>query len=54
MLHPHHPHHDHDHGLSAVAGWRAGLSLLPTVALSGILGEMIYAPYDITGAKFLW
>jgi len=40
--------------LSAVAGWRAGLSLLPTVALSGILGEMIYAPYDITGAKFLW
>ena len=55
QYHHHHPHHhDHDHGLSAVAGWRAGLSLLPTVALSGILGEMIYAPYDITGAKFLW
>ena len=49
-----HHNHDHDDGLSAVAGWRAGLSLLPTVALSGILGEMIYAPYDITGAKFLW
>ena len=50
----HHHHHHHHHHFSAVASWRAGLSLLPTVALSGILGEMIYAPYDITGAKFLW
>ena len=23
-------------------------------ALAGLMGEMIYAPYDITGAKFLW
>ena len=22
--------------------------------MSGLMGEMIYAPYDITGAKFLW
>ena len=23
-------------------------------ALAGLMGEMIYSPYDITGAKFLW
>jgi len=39
---------------ATVAGWRAGLPTLPTACLTGLLGEMVYAPYDITGAKFLW
>ncbi|XP_023326089.1 uncharacterized protein LOC111699610 [Eurytemora carolleeae] len=30
------------------------LSLVPGACLAGILGEAIYSPYDITGAKFLW
>ena len=28
--------------------------ILLQAALAGLMGEMIYAPYDITGAKFLW
>ena len=28
--------------------------VLLQAALAGLMGEMIYAPYDITGAKFLW
>lgn len=49
---------------SAVGAWRIGngsnglrawsLGALGTAALAGLMGEMIYAPYDITGAKFLW
>jgi len=39
---------------STVAVWRLGLPVLSTAALSGLMGEMIYSPYDITGAKFLW
>jgi hypothetical protein len=39
---------------STVAVWRLGLPLLPSAALTGLMGEMIYSPYDITGAKYLW
>ena len=39
---------------STVACWRLGLPLLSSVCLTGLMGEMIYAPYDITGIKFLW
>jgi len=49
---------------SAVGAWRVGngsnglatwsLGAAGTAALAGLMGEMIYAPYDITGAKFLW
>ena len=39
---------------STVACWRMGLSTLATTCLTGLMGEMIYSPYDITGAKFLW
>lgn len=37
-----------------VAVWRLGLPRLPQAALTGLLGELFYAPYDIVGAKFLW
>ena len=39
---------------STVACWRLGLNFWSSVCLTGIMGEMIYAPYDITGIKFLW
>ena len=39
---------------STVACWRLGLSFWSSVCLTGLMGEMIYAPYDITGIKFLW
>ena len=39
---------------SLVGSWRFNLSSLPQAALAGLMGEMIYSPYDITGAKFLW
>jgi hypothetical protein len=37
-----------------VAVWRLGLPRLSAAALSGLCGELFYAPYDIVGAKFLW
>jgi hypothetical protein len=38
-----------------VAVWRLGpLPRLSAAALTGLLGELFYAPYDIVGAKFLW
>ena len=39
---------------STVACWRLGLPFWASVCLTGLMGEMIYAPYDITGIKFLW
>ena len=44
---------------ASVAAWRLGrpsgiLGGLSLAALAGLMGEMIYSPYDITGAKFLW
>ncbi len=33
----------------AVAAWRLNLPPAAEAAAAGILGEMIYAPYDITG-----
>ena len=37
--------------VSTVAAWRFRLPLLAEAALTGIMGEMIYAPYDINGKK---
>src|SRR5690606_28670433 len=37
-----------------VAVWRLGLPRVSAAALTGLLGELFYAPYDIVGAKFLW
>jgi hypothetical protein len=37
-----------------VAVWRLGLPLRAAAPLSGLLAILIYAPYDILGAKFLW
>lgn len=37
-----------------VAVWRLGLPRLGAAALTGLLAELFYAPYDIVGAKFLW
>jgi hypothetical protein len=34
---------------STVAAWRLNLRPLAEAALSGLMAEMIYAPYDITG-----
>ena len=34
---------------STVGAWRFKLPILGQAALSGLMGEMIYAPYDITG-----
>ena len=34
---------------STVAAWRLNLRPLPEAALTGLMGEMIYAPYDVTG-----
>lgn len=39
---------------STVTVWRLGLPRLASAALSGLLAELFYAPYDIVGAKFLW
>ena len=36
------------------AAWRMNLPLLPRAALTGLAAIAFYAPYDITGAKFLW
>lgn len=37
-----------------VSVWRLGLTPLARAALTGLAGSLFYAPYDITGAKFLW
>jgi hypothetical protein len=37
-----------------VSAWRLRLSPLGRAGLSGLAGSLFYAPYDITGAKFLW
>ena len=34
---------------STVAAWRLRLPALAEAAITGLMGEMIYAPYDITG-----
>ena len=34
---------------STVAAWRLGLPAYASAALAGLMGELIYAPYDITG-----
>ena len=34
---------------ATVAAWRLNLRPLPEAALTGLMGEMIYAPYDVTG-----
>lgn len=39
---------------SIIGAWRFNLPLLAQSCLAGLMGEMIYSPYDITGAKFLW
>ena len=36
---------------SLVGSWRFNLSSLPQAALAGLMGEMIYSPYDITGRR---
>ncbi len=38
---------------STVAAWRLNLAPVAEAALTGLMGEMIYAPYDITGNKSL-
>ncbi|KAI9022670.1 hypothetical protein DFJ74DRAFT_768358 [Hyaloraphidium curvatum] len=41
--------------IPAVAAWRAiPSSGLARAALAGLLGVLFYAPFDVTGAKFLW
>jgi hypothetical protein len=40
--------------LPTVGVWRLGLSPLPRATLTGLAAILFYAPYDITGAKFLW
>ena len=37
-----------------VAVRRLGLARWPTAALTGLAAVLLYAPYDIVGAKFLW
>ena len=37
-----------------VAVRRLGLGRWPTAALSGLAACLLYAPYDIVGAKFIW
>jgi hypothetical protein len=37
-----------------VAVRRLGMASLPQAALTGMVGCLFYAPYDIIGAKFLW
>ncbi|MEZ4449267.1 MAG: hypothetical protein R3B09_07285 [Nannocystaceae bacterium] len=37
-----------------VAVWRLGLRGLARACLSGLMGSLFYAPYDVVGAKFLW
>ncbi|MCA9710436.1 MAG: hypothetical protein KDK70_31640 [Myxococcales bacterium] len=39
---------------STVTVWRLGLPRLAAAALTGLLAELFYAPYDIVGAKFSW
>ena len=36
---------------ATVAAWRLGLPALAEAALAGLLGELIYAPYDIVGEE---
>ncbi|MCA9694513.1 MAG: hypothetical protein KC636_33355 [Myxococcales bacterium] len=40
--------------IPTVAVWRLGLPRLGQAALTGLVAELFYGPYDITGAKFLW
>lgn len=37
-----------------VTAWRLGLPRISQAALTGLLAELFYSVYDITGAKFLW
>ena len=37
-----------------IASWKFKLPMLSEAALAGLLGELIYSPYDIAGVKFLW
>ncbi|PAA69834.1 hypothetical protein BOX15_Mlig023060g1 [Macrostomum lignano] len=39
---------------ATVSAWRLGLPTLAEACLSGLMGIMIYMPYDIIGIKFLW
>ena len=39
---------------AVVSVWRLQLPPLARAALSGLAASVFYAPYDITGAKFLW
>jgi hypothetical protein len=39
---------------ATVSVWRLGLPPLARAALTGLCGSLFYAPYDITGVKFLW
>ena len=36
---------------STVSCWRFGLPAMAAAAATGLMGELIYAPYDITGIK---
>ena len=36
---------------STVSCWRLGLPAMAAAAATGLMGELIYAPYDITGIK---
>ena len=40
--------------VSVVASWRLALPPWSQCAASAILGMLFYAPFDCTGAKFLW
>lgn len=39
---------------ATVSVWRLRLPPLARAALTGLCGSLFYAPYDITGIKFLW
>jgi hypothetical protein len=39
---------------STVSVWKLRLPHLAEAVLTGLCAEMIYAPYDIVGVKFLW
>ena len=36
------------------AAWHLRLPALAEACVAGLLAELIYAPYDIVGNKFLW
>ena len=39
---------------STTAARRLRLEALPEACITGVIAELIYAPYDIVGNKFLW